>query len=85
MSRDVALPAVPNVKSIAEEERLLGSCDCGGAWELRYEEVIPLDGGRWADTLVFRCVTCGTLRRGIFDVTALMEVAPRVWSGWQSE
>lgn len=58
-----------SVRSIAEEDRHLGACPCGGSWKLAAEDVVPL-GGRWYDALVMKCQRCGDYGRGIFDITS---------------
>lgn len=72
--------SIPIVRSIDEEEREIGRCDCGGLLRLRSEEVIPRTG-RWFDSLVVMCVDCGKPSGHSFEITPFFEARPRVWAG----
>ena len=74
MSRTVLI-----VDSLADEQRSLGKCDCGGTWNLLMEDVVPLES-RWYDALVVRCDRCGTVDRALFDITAFFEPKGLAWS-----
>jgi hypothetical protein len=67
------------VRSMDEEEHLLGKCPCGGEWKLMSEDVVPLQD-RWYDALIMRCPTCGEWRRAIFDISAFFEPHGQAWS-----
>lgn len=71
--------AIP-VRSVDEEDALLGSCACGGNWRLVAEEVAPLQR-RWYDALVLCCSRCGSPRRAIFDITQFFEPVGKAWMG----
>jgi hypothetical protein len=69
--------AIP-VRSIEEEDALLGTCDCGNPWQLVAEDVVPLST-RWYDALVFRCIGCRGTRRAIFDITSFFTPPSTAW------
>lgn len=73
------MPSVLVASSVAHEDVLLGTCECGGSWRLSYEEVVPLSG-RWFDAIVMRCATCGEYRRAVFDITSFFEPPTLAWS-----
>lgn len=66
------------VRSVDEEDAILGRCRCGSRWALAAEEVAPLRS-RWYDALVVRCVSCGAVQRALFDITAFFEPPSHAW------
>lgn len=68
------------VKSVDEEDAILGTCVCGFAWTVIGEEVAPVRD-HWYDALVVRCVGCGQLRRKIFDITPFFVPPTHAWIG----
>lgn len=70
---------VIKVRSIEEEDAFLGACECGSAWVVAGEEVVPLRGN-WYDALVVRCSQCGFVRSAVFDVTAFFEPPTHAWA-----
>src|SRR5206468_6806476 len=79
-SRMDSTSTIVTVNSIAEEDSHLGKCECGGAWSLASEDVLPLHG-RWLDALVMRCDLCARYRRGLFDITSFFHPPTRSWWG----
>lgn len=67
------------VSSVAEEDRLLGQCECGGRWHLVAEEVAPINR-RWYDALVLKCEACGETNRAIFDITRFFQPMGNAWA-----
>lgn len=70
--------AAPGVRSVADEERRMGSCPCGGAWAVAAEDIVPLHG-RWFDSLVVRCSHCGHTKPFLFDISSFFVPVARVW------
>lgn len=68
------------VRSIDEEDALLGRCHCGGEWRRVAEEVAPI-GRRWYDALVVCCSACGAPKRAIFDITPFFKPMGTAWIG----
>ena len=68
------------VKSVDEEDAVLGRCACGCGWAVIGEEVAPVRD-HWYDALVVRCVGCGQVRREIFDITPFFEPPTHAWVG----
>ena len=66
------------VCSVDEEDAILGLCRCGNRWALVAEEVVPLRS-RWYDALVVRCVSCGSVQRALFDITAFFQPYSHAW------
>lgn len=66
------------VRSVEEEDAVLGRCRCGQRWALAAEDVVPLRG-RWYDALVLRCVYCGSSHNALFDITAFFEPPSHAW------
>lgn len=77
------MSTVMAVANVDEEEMLMRTCSCGGAWTIVSEAVVPL-AGRWFDTLVGRCTSCSRRERFVFDITAFYEAVPRVWADYGS-
>lgn len=75
----MTLGSIPVVRSVEDEERRMGPCECGGQRSLRSEEVIPR-AGRWFDSLVVVCVACGRPSGHVFEITPFYEARPRVWA-----
>jgi hypothetical protein len=71
--------AIPVVRSIEDEERRIGRCDCGGPLRLESEEVIP-QAGKWFDSLVVMCEECRKPSGHVFEITPFYEARPRVWA-----
>lgn len=69
----------PIVSSIDDEDRLMGTCACSGAWRMAGNAVEPVRG-RWLDLVVVACSECGSKRAFGFDITAFFEVRPGIWS-----
>lgn len=72
----VALP----VRSVEEEETVIGSCGCGSAWRLARNAVEPVSG-EWHDIVGMRCPSCGGSALFTFDVTTFFEPRPGIWRG----
>lgn len=70
---------VHKVGSIDEEDTLLGICECGTAWTLAAEVVVPI-GTRWLDALVVRCLVCDRVRRALFDITEFFHPKGTAWT-----
>ena len=58
--------SIPIVRSVEDEDRRMGRCECGGRLRLRSEEVIPR-AGRWFDSLVVTCAECGKPSGHVFE------------------
>ena len=69
--------AVRVVRSVEEEDELMGQCECGGPWALTAEAVAP-EGRRWMDSLRVACHGCGRHRAYKFDVSAFFVPRPNV-------
>ncbi len=67
-----------SVKSVDEEDNLLGACPCGSGWCLAAEEVVPLQD-RWYDALVVSCPACGSVARAVFDITSFFAPPTHAW------
>lgn len=67
------------VSSVAEEDALLGRCECSGLWHLVAEEVAPIHR-RCYDALVVRCGSCRVASRAIFDITKFFEPRGKAWT-----
>lgn len=65
--------------SIDDEDRLMGTCACSGAWRMAGNFVEPVRG-RWLDIVVVACSECGATRAFGFDITAFFEARPGIWS-----
>jgi hypothetical protein len=76
-------PPLPSVCGIQEEDASMGTCSCSGSWHLSGEEVVPADG-RWLDFLRMVCVTCGSRRTYMFDITPFFVPRRGVWSSHYS-
>lgn len=70
--------AAIQVRSVEEEDALLGRCCCGYPWQLVAEDVVPLSR-RWYDALVFRCTGCRGTRRAVFDITSFFTPPSTAW------
>lgn len=68
----------PIVASIDDEDRLMGTCACSGAWRMAGNAVEPVHG-RWLDLVVVACSECGSKRAFGFDITAFFEARPGIW------
>jgi hypothetical protein len=66
------------VRSVEEEDDILGHCLCGGPWRLAFEEVAPR-AGRWYDTLVVKCADCHTSQLALFDITPFFAPTSKAW------
>lgn len=71
--------SVPIARSIADEDRRMGCCECGGRWRLATEEIIPRSG-RWYDSLVVVCKDCCRPEGYLFDITPFFVVRASVWT-----
>lgn len=69
----------PVVSSIDDEDRLMGTCTCSGAWRMSGNAVEPFRG-RWLDLVVVACSACGSTRVFGFDITTFFEARPGIWS-----
>jgi hypothetical protein len=69
--------------TIDDEDRAIGTCPCGGIWQICGESVDP-SGGRWVDSLKVRCRDCATTQTFAFDITEFFEPRPGVWSRRQA-
>lgn len=67
------------VRSVDDEDRAIGHCECGGERRLSGESVDPVSG-RWLDSLTVRCGACEISRTFTFDMTDFFEPRPAVWS-----
>jgi hypothetical protein len=67
------------VRSVDDEDRAIGHCECGGKWSLSGESVDPVSG-RWVDSLTVRCSACRSARTFTFDITDFFEPRPAVWA-----
>ena len=67
------------VRSVEEEEELIGSCRCGSPWRLALNDMWPVSGG-WYDIVGLRCPECGANALFAFDVTSFFEPRPGVWT-----
>ena len=76
----MARVAVAN--SVCEEDAAMQVCECGGAWSLVSEAVVPLRG-HWYDSLVGRCSSCSAQARWVFDITSFYRPHPRVWASYE--
>jgi hypothetical protein len=70
----------PIVSSVDDEDRLMGTCACSGAWRMAANAVEPVRG-RWLDLVVVTCSACGAKRMFGFDITAFFDARPGIWSG----
>lgn len=70
----VALP----VRSVDEEENLIGTCGCGSPWRLALNSVEPVSG-KWHDIVGVRCPICGRSAGFTFDVTTFFQPRPGIW------
>jgi hypothetical protein len=68
----------PAVRSVEEEDEILGRCRCGGVWSLAFEEVSPR-AGRWYDTLIVKCAHCHTSQLALFDITLFFAATSKAW------
>lgn len=68
-----------DVRSIDEEDALIGACVCGGAWSLSANTVYPARQ-RWLDSVSVRCPTCGSEMNYVFDISNFFRPRPGVWS-----
>lgn len=67
------------VRSIEEEDEIIGRCLCQGSWGLRYEAVTPYQG-TWLDNLRVSCRTCGRTAEFSFDIGSFFEARPGIWA-----
>ena len=67
------------VRSIDEEDEIIGRCLCEGSWLLRYEAVTP-DRGTWLDNLRVSCRACGGTAEFSFDIGSFFEARPGIWA-----
>ena len=75
---DVQLTALA-VHRTEDEDALMGSCQCGGSWRLRSNEVAPVSGC-WHDRLGVVCDQCGQPNSFVFDITAFFVSRPGIWT-----
>lgn len=68
-----------SVQRTEDEDALMGSCICGGAWRLRSNEVAPVTG-RWHDRLGVVCEVCRNPKRFVFDITEFFVSRPGIWT-----
>jgi hypothetical protein len=68
------------VRSVDEEDALMGRCPCGASRRLARNAVRPMSG-RWLDLVGMNCPSCGSDADFAFDVTAFFEARPGVWNG----
>lgn len=66
------------VRSVEEEDEILGVCACGSAWRLVAEQVVPIRN-HWYDALVVRCSRCGEVHRAVFDITPFFAPPSNAW------
>jgi hypothetical protein len=72
-------PAPVRVQRTEDEDTLMGSCGCGGAWRLRSNAVAAVTG-RWHDRLGVVCEVCGNPRKFVFDITEFFVSRPGIWT-----
>ena len=70
--------AIP-VRSIDEEDTLIGVCGCGGSWKLSGKAVFPR-GHQWLDSVRLTCPSCGRNVVHVFDISRFFQPRPGVWS-----
>jgi len=66
------------VRSIEEEDRIIGRCACGAESKLAANRVRPVRG-RWYDVLLCRCSQCEARRQFTFDITHFFVPRPGVF------
>jgi hypothetical protein len=66
------------VRSVDEEDEVLGLCVCGSEWRLKGNAVEPVEG-RWHDILRVRCSRCGSAGEFVFDITTFFVPRPGIW------
>jgi hypothetical protein len=70
--------SAPIVVSIDEEDRLMGSCPCSGAWRMTANSVVIVES-RWFDLLKVVCRSCGERRAFWFDISRFFVARPGIW------
>lgn len=66
------------VRSVEEEDDILGQCLCGGPWRLASGEVAAR-AGRWYDRLVVKCADCHASQLALFDITPFFIPMSKAW------
>lgn len=66
------------VRSVDEEDAVMGRCSCGNSWALARNAVSPRSGV-WLDVVGMLCQSCGSRAEFAFDVTSFFEARPGVW------
>jgi hypothetical protein len=71
------------VRSIADEDAVMGHCLCGNEWEMASNSVMPW-GRAWVDAVGVACADCGRRAVFTFDVSLFFEPRAAVWSRMSS-
>jgi len=67
------------VRSIDEEDALIGCCACGGLWKMSANAVFPRNH-RWLDSVRLTCASCGRTADHVFDISRFFQPRPGIWS-----